>query len=105
MQENITSADMIDKKALDDALIEYMLTVQALDYAYITLVLKDFEDFYTCQWLREEYIEMRETDDERFRFYMLTHLEDPDDTSVEAYRKADKKYILKPLDDDDFPDY
>jgi len=126
MQENITNADMIDKKALDDALIEYMFTVQALDYAYITLVLKDFEDFYTCPWLREEYIEMREidgieyevracwtdftmfmtfTNDERFRFYMLTHLEDPDDTSVEAYRKADKKYILKPLDEDDFPNY
>ena len=126
MQENVTSADLIEKKALVDALVEYMVTVQYLDRSSMDLVLNDFEDFYACPWLREEYVGMRKidgieyevracwtdfsmfmsfTNDERFKFYMLTHLKNANDRTVAAYIEADKKYILKPLDNEDFPAY
>ena len=126
MQDDMISATLIDKETLNNALKEYMISVQGLDDTDILFVLSDFEDIYTCPWLRQEYVEDRVidgvkyevdacwtdfsmfqtfTDEERFQFYMLIHLKNPNDMTVKAYREAEKRYILEPLSEEDFPDF
>lgn len=123
---SISKNNCVEKEILDKALADYMLHIQCIDEEELFLVFSDFSDPYDCYWIEQEYlgdenIDGKEyevlacwtelnmcnpffTDEIRFKFYMLVHLEDPEDKTVGAYRNAEKLYIINPIDPEDFPE-